>query len=166
MQRFLSSIDNINDIVGRNVSFLIIVITGFTVFEVIARFAFSYPTMWTQQSTGFAVGIFVLLGGGFCLLHHDHITIDLIYSHLTTKRKAMVDLATSLLAFLFVGVLLVYSTIWAWESVQVRELSITVWGPPLYPIKVFVPIGSLLLFLQLIAKFIRDLRIVIVNERV
>jgi TRAP-type mannitol/chloroaromatic compound transport system permease small subunit len=43
-----------------------------------------------------------------------------------------------------------------WDSQKMWEVSFTDWGPPLYPVKFTVFLGSLLLLLQGVANFIRD----------
>ena len=61
-------------------------------------------------------------------------------------------------ALAFLGVLLWHGGKTALKSIMVLEHASTQWGPPIFPFKVMLPLGALLLILQLTAKFIRDLR--------
>ena len=45
----------------------------------------------------------------------------------------------------------------AWNSIQVKEHLAGAWRAPIYPFKIFLPIGGALLLAQCIAKFVRDL---------
>ena len=45
----------------------------------------------------------------------------------------------------------------AWESLSICERSNSAWQPPIYPVKMMIPIGAFLLLLQGIAKLIRDI---------
>jgi len=44
------------------------------------------------------------------------------------------------------------------------ETTETIWEPPIYPLKLTIPIAGFLLLLQGLAKFIRDLIIVITDK--
>ena len=45
----------------------------------------------------------------------------------------------------------------AWESLSTLEHSQSAWNPPIYPVKLTIPLGAGLLLLQGIAKLIRDI---------
>jgi TRAP-type mannitol/chloroaromatic compound transport system permease small subunit len=49
----------------------------------------------------------------------------------------------------------------AWDSFKVLETEPTAFAPPVYPIKMMIPLGALLILLQGLAKFIRDFNLVI-----
>ena len=44
------------------------------------------------------------------------------------------------------------------------ELSLTDWAPPFYPVKFMMPLGALMLLLQGIVWFIRDLHIAVTGR--
>jgi len=101
------------------------------------------------------------MGGGYVLLHKAHIRVDVLWSRLSPRRAAIADLVTCGFAFLFLGVLLWFSARMAWWSVLTLEISKTPFGPAIYPLKISLVIGVLLLLLQLISKTIRDLHFAI-----
>ena len=47
------------------------------------------------------------------------------------------------------------------KSFQIGEVSQTPFAPPIYPLKAGLVLGSFLILLQAIAKFIRDIRTVV-----
>jgi TRAP-type mannitol/chloroaromatic compound transport system permease small subunit len=98
-----------------------------------------------------------MLGGGYTMLHRTHVNVDILYNRLTARGKAVLDLISSVLFFSFALVLIWMGMNFAWNSVQALETSATTWAPPIYPIKLSIPIGSVLLLLQGVAKFILDL---------
>ncbi len=53
--------------------------------------------------------------------------------------------------------MLLYGGSLAWESLSIWEHSNSAWGPPLYPVKLMIPVGAFLLLLQGVAKLIRDI---------
>jgi len=52
--------------------------------------------------------------------------------------------------------LFVYGGSLAWDSLSRFEHSQSAWNPPLYPVKLMIPLGALLLMLQGLAKLILD----------
>ena len=60
---------------------------------------------------------------------------------------------------LYLGVFLWASGKYAGRSIGLLETSGSAWDPPVYPLKVALVIGVLLLLLQGTAKFIRDLHL-------
>jgi len=164
IKSFLHLIDAINERVGRFVAFLIIPISVITVLEVILRYIFNRPTIWAWDMNLMLMGAFTILAGGYVLLKGGHVAIDMYTVRLSPRRRAMVDLITSALFFISVGLLLWQSVISAFESVQKREIINSIWGPPLYPLKILWPIGAFLLLIQGMVKFIRDLAVIYSKE--
>jgi len=156
MWRLLSAIDVLNNWVG-GLSFVVLVIIGITLFEVIGRFAFGHPTVWAHETTTLLFGIYFIMSGGYALLNKAHIRVDVLWGHLSLRKRAIVDLATCAFGFLFLGALLRFSVKMAWESTVMLERSATPFNPPLYPAKICLAIGASLILLQLIAKTIRDI---------
>jgi len=150
-------IDTVNDRIGRVASFLIVATTLILCFEVAMRYIFNVPTIWVHETTQFVYGAFFLLAGGYCLLYGLHVNVDIIYSHFPTRIKALVDLSTYLLFFLFCYVLLWEGGKMARDSILMLEHSHSFWAPPVWPIKLMVPIAAFLLTLQGLASFIRRL---------
>jgi len=157
---FYQIIDTFTDRFGRVIAWGVLAIAGVVLFEVIARFTFNAPTVWAQEVTALTFGVYAILAGGYCLLHQRHIRMDVLWGQLSPRRKAIADLATSGLGFLFIALLLWYSIPYAWHSFQLREASQTVFHAPYYPSKMFLVLGVFLLLLQFVSKFIRDLYIV------
>jgi TRAP-type mannitol/chloroaromatic compound transport system permease small subunit len=154
---FLRSIDSISEWIGKMVSFLIIVITGVTIWEVILRYIFNSPTIWAFDAAYLIFGAYGVLGGAYTLYFKGHVNVDILYGRLPLRVRAIVDLVTSIFFFLFCGLLLWKGGEMAWDSLKIMERGSSAWSPPVYPIKLTIPLGAFLLLLQGTAKFIRDL---------
>lgn len=157
----LNIIDLVTTFAGNLGAYLISILMLVMMYEVIARRIFNRPTSWSFETSEFLFGTIVMLGGSYAFLHGAHVNMDAIYGRLKPKGKAILDLITSPLLFIFCGALIWYGGAMALKSFQMMEKSNSIWAPPLFPIKSIVPIGGLLLLIQGIAKFIKDLKIVI-----
>lgn len=154
---WLGWVDLINEWVGRVVSFLIIPMTLVAVIEVILRYVFNRPTIWAWDVNMMLLGAFTVLTGGYVLLKEGHVSMDVFVSRLSPRVRAVIALITSLLFFFSIGLLVWQGGLEARESLLIGEKVNSVWGPPLYPLKILWPIGAFLLLLQGVATFIRDL---------
>lgn len=157
MKTFLHACDMINEYVGRFVGLtLVIPCTLLIAIEVFLRYVLNMPTMWGMPTAQFIFGIISVLAGGYTLLHQEHVTMDIIYKRLPMRMRAMMDLFTSIIFFLFAGAMLWKGTEFAWSSIVSSETYGQLWNPVIYPFKIMIPVGAFLILLQGLAKFIRD----------
>jgi len=125
--------------------------------EVIRRYLFNAPTVWANELTQMLFGAYIVLAGGYILAIEGHVNVDILYSRLSRKTQAILDIITSVLFFMFCLMMVYYGGSLAWESLSTFEHSQSAWNPPIYPVKLTIPIGAGLLLLQGIAKLIRDI---------
>ncbi len=159
MQKFLRAIDLLNEKTGKGVSYLIIFLLMVIIYEIICRYIFNNPTIWAHETSQMIYGAYVILLGGYVLQRGGHVNVEILYGRFSSRQKAIIDLFTWLLFFYFCGLLFIKGSEMAWDSFKVRETEPTAFAPPVYPIKMTIPIGAFLLLLQGLAKFIRDLRL-------
>ena len=164
VKSFCRRIDSLNEWVGKFSGWLIIPLILLVVFDVTLRYVFNRPTVWAWDINIQLLGALVVLGGGYAFLHGAHIGVDALVIHLSPRRRAIVDLITSVFFFFGVGVLMWKAVGDAWFSLQIRELYTSVFAPPIYPFRILMVAGILLLLLQGVVKFIRDLSTVTSKE--
>ena len=156
LNSILKSIDAINDWLGKRISLLILIIFALLLMEVIRRYVFNAPTVWANELTQMLFGAFGILAGGYILRWGGHVSVDIVQSRLPKKARAVVDIVTSSLFFLFCGVLLYYGGSMALDSLTGWEHSQSAWNPPLYPLKTVLPVGFVLLLVQGISECIKE----------
>jgi len=160
--RALHFIDAISDRVGKGIGWLLLVMTGLLVYAVILRYVFHNAPMWTHETSLFMYSAVGLLAGAYALLYKWHVRVDLVFERFSPRNQALLDVITTLLFFLpFCGLVGWFGLKFALRSMALGEISSSVWAPILWPVKMIIPIGALLLILQAVAKFIRDLYFVI-----
>jgi TRAP-type mannitol/chloroaromatic compound transport system permease small subunit len=156
MKFALRVIDTISDWSGRISSFLVLVITGVILFEVIARYVFGAPTIWAYEISLALYGIYVALIGAYTLVHGVHVNVDILYDHFSPRTKAGVNVFTWLIFFLWCGVLVWTGWMRGWESLMIGERESTAFGCPIYPVKLSLAVGGSLLLLQGAAGYVRN----------
>lgn len=161
LRAFCRAIDTISDKTGQGVALFILPLSFALLYEVIARYAFNKPTLWAHEIGLFTWGLIGMLGAAYALLHKAHVNLDLLYSRVTPRKQAILDLITAPFFFFLVILIIRYSLDFALYSWEQLEVSSSPWREPIYPIKTIIPISAFLLLLQGIVKLIRDLFLVI-----
>lgn len=160
----LSFIDALNDWLGKILALFVLLLFALVMKEVIGRYFFNAPSVWGQELTQLLFGTYVFLSGGHVLRWGGHVNVDLVYNKFNIRTRALIDITTSALFFLFCGMLLYYGGQLAWESISYWEHSVSAWGPPIWPFKLMIPVGAGLLLLQGIAKLVRDIYILVTGS--
>lgn len=163
--RIVHILDSFSRWSGKVLALLIVVMIGIVIFEVVARYLFNRPTSWALEAVTMVFGTYMICGGAFALFKQAHVAMDIFYMRWSDRTKAIVDAATYPIATFFFGLILWKSWVYGIESIQMNEHALTVWAPPLYHWKMTVPLGILLLMLQQLADFIRNLTFAITGEK-
>ena len=164
MRRVLGGIDTISEWSGKIVSLLILVMVGVLLYEITLRYVFNAPTIWAHETSQHLFAAYSVLAGAYVLLHFEHVKVDILYSRLSLRARAILDSITYLMFFLFVIVMLVYGVQLASFAVKIKAASHTAWGPPIWPLRLMLPIGAFLILFQGLAHFIRALHAAILGK--
>jgi len=154
--KLVAAISGINDWVGKLGGILILVMMVIVVYEVVARYVFNRPTFWAWNINMMLLLAVVVACGGFSVLHNVNIRIDIVYVRFPPKLKALMDMITSSLLFLTCVIFLWYGAREFINSYVLQEKMTSGWAPILWPVKLVLPIGGLLLILQGIVEFVHD----------
>lgn len=164
MKRLLHAIDLTSEWSGKIVSWFLLATMVIIAFEIFMRI-FGSSQIWAFDVSLFAAGTVYLIGGAYTLLRNRHVKIDILYSRLSPRMQALMDLITLPGFLVFVGILLWQGGIRAWESFLIRETFWSAFQPPIWPFRWTIPIGGFLILMQGLAKAIRDFYMVVVGER-
>ena len=157
MERLITAIEKMNRGVGCTVPYILVVMVLIGSYEVFVRYFFNRPTVWAWETNGLLNLTVVAMAGGYCLLEKAHVRVDIFYNRVSDRSKVVLDLVTFPLVFIFLGVMLYYGVPRVLHSIAIQETSTTVFRPPIYPFKIIMIIGVVLIFLQALANFLRDL---------
>jgi TRAP-type mannitol/chloroaromatic compound transport system permease small subunit len=151
--------------VGKWFAFLLVLIGAY---ETIARHFFNAPTIWAYDSLCMSGGVLYMLGASYVYLKDAHTRVDVIYSHLSRRKQAFIDVVGSLIFFFPLMIIMLKMAIqWAVRAWSINEVMFnSFWYPPAAPYRTVFAIGLLLLVLQGIAKFMRDFYFLVRGEEI
>jgi TRAP-type mannitol/chloroaromatic compound transport system permease small subunit len=157
--RITNPIDALGSYSGGIVALVILPLVVALTYEVIARYAFHAPTVWAYDTSYMLYGAHFMLGAGYTLLQGGHIRTDIFYQNWSPRTQGIIDAALYLFLF-FPGItfFFVMGFIEASHSWSIGELSdASPWRPPLYPLKIVIPVTALLLLIQGVSEFLKSL---------
>ncbi len=156
---FVRNINLANEWSAKIFGWLLIPLLVIVFCEVIAMYVFNRPSIWAWDVNILILGIITVLTGGYGLLKGAHVSVDILVVRHSAKTQAIIRIMTSMFFFLGMAVLLWQSVEGARDSILVAEKRVSLFAPPFYPFKIIIVVGVVLLLLQGIANFIRDLQI-------
>lgn len=171
MQRYLIWIDRLSAWVGKSFSWLVLAMTLATTYDVTARNLFRAPTAWAYDAQYIMYGTLFMLGGAYTLSRAAHVRGDIFYKSWPVRRQATVDLILYFL-FFFPGVVALISVGAQWAAMSYgfgrppdaglldlfsygEKSALSSHGPPIWPLKVAIPVAGVFMFVQGTAETIR-----------
>ena len=156
--RIVRAIDAFTDATGTLVAWLIVPLVAVVAYEVVARYAFSAPTIWSFDVTYMLYGTIFMLGAAYALHKGAHIRTDFFFEKWSIRTRGVID-SVAYIVFFFpsLAVFLVVSAGEGWYAFEIGETSEqTPWRPILWPFKMVVPATCLLLMIQGISETIKS----------
>jgi len=155
-RNYVLIVDAINYRLGRIMMYGIFVMIGILLWSSISK-TFFLPSLWTLEMAQFAMVAYYVLGGPYSIQLGSNVRMDLFYGDWSPKTKAWFDCFTVLFLIFFLVVLLLGGIESTEYSLQYGERSPTAWRPYLWPIKIAMCIGFLLMILQSVSELIKDI---------
>jgi TRAP-type mannitol/chloroaromatic compound transport system permease small subunit len=177
VQRFLFAIDRLSAWTGKAAAWLVLLMTLLISWDVVMRYA-SKPVceqgsavgllcapvraLWftydfAYDMTYYLYAVLFMLGGAYALSRGQHLRGDVFYRLWPVKTQASIDLLLYIVAF-FPGILALISVglQWGLESMRIGERSFTTAvAPPIWPLKLVIPLAGTLMAIQGLAETIR-----------
>jgi len=162
-----AAIDLLNYRAGQLIALLMVPLIAVVVYEVVSRNAFSIlynaglgdlarawglgPTLWVYDTSRMLAGVLFMAAAGYGLMRGVHIRADFLYRSWSDKTQATVDALLYLLFFMpsMIFFSIVACQYWwlAYSTGETLALD-SAWGPVLWPARLAMPVGGILLALQ------------------
>ena len=150
-------IDRLSRAMGHAFAWCVVILIAGTCYEVFMRYALNDPTSWAFDFSYICYGALFFMGGAYALSRGGHVRCDIFYRLLPPRRQAGIDFFLYIV-FFFPGVLALVFAGWedGYDSMRILESSVmSPAGVPIWPMKMLVPIGAVLLSLQGVAEMLR-----------
>lgn len=149
-------IDRINTVIGRGVSWLILLAIFVSAINAVIRKVFSVSSNAWLELQWYLFGAAFLLAAAYTLLENEHIRIDIIYSRWSRKVQHWIDVVGTvlfLMPFSAIMIWLIYPSMM--RSWRAGEVSMNSGGLTIWPAKAILLTGFILLFVQGISELIK-----------
>ena len=154
---YVKYVDYVSTKFGRMAMYLIFLMIGTLLLSSITRNILNIPLSWTVELAQFTLPAYYILGGAYSMQLDDHVRMDLFYDRLSGINKARLDVVTSF-CLLFYLVTLLYGSISSLEyAIEYDQRKFSQWNPSMIPIKVVMVFGIILMLLQSVSIFFKDL---------
>jgi len=150
------AIDALSTRVGKAVIWLVLAAVVISAGNAIVRKAFDYSSnAWLEVQWYLFSGVF-LLAAAYTLLRNEHIRIDVVAGRFSRRTQTWIDVIGTVFFLLPMVALVLYES-WPWfvRAWVSKEISASAGGLILWPAKILVPIGFVLLGLQGISELIK-----------
>jgi TRAP-type mannitol/chloroaromatic compound transport system permease small subunit len=150
-------IDYLSTKAGRIAMYLIFVMIGVLLLDAVTRNIINFPLSWCIEMAQFTITAYYIVGGPYSMQLDSHVRMDLLYSMFSRKNQARLDCFTALFLVVYLVVLLIgaiSSTIYA---IEIGQRKFSMWNPSMIPIKIIMVCGIVLMLLQSISIFFKDL---------
>jgi len=154
--RLSGLIDALNEHVGRLSYWLILVMVLVSAGNAAVRYAFNRSSNAWLEIQWYLFSAVFLFCAGYTLLHNQHVRIDVISSHLSRRARAWIEVLGTLFFLLPMAIAIMWMS---WpvfvQAYELHEVSSNAGGLIVWPARLMVPVGFLLLILQGISELIK-----------
>ena len=150
------AIDGLNEKIGRLTYWLVLVAVLISAGNAVIRYAFNMSSNAWLEIQWYLFSAIFLFCAGYTLLHNQHIRIDVVTGRFSKRVQAWIDIFGTILFLLPMAVTIMWLS---WpvfvDTYQRHEVSSNAGGLVIWPARLLVPIGFLLLILQGLSELIK-----------
>lgn len=160
--KILKILDKIVDILSKVGLFcggVLLMVTAIIItYGVFSRYLFNAPSIYAMELTKILLIPALVLAVSYVQRYNRHLQVDFLSQKFPRKVQiVLLDLIVPIL-----GMAVVYVLVWkGWTAMvyarSINEVSYSSWAEPMWPVKLFIPIGYGFLFLAMVAQFIKGI---------
>jgi len=153
---YVRAVDRFNRAVGRFAMWLIFLMMAILLYSSYTKFTSGSP-IWVVEMAQFTLAAYYLLGAGYSMQLDAHVRMDLLYNRWSPRRRALADSITIFFLIFYLVMLLLGGISSTEYAIDYSQKNYSSWPPVLWPIKVIMTFGVLMMLLQAVATFFKDL---------
>jgi len=149
-------IDALTERVGKAALWLVLVVVLISSFNAIMRYAINYSSNAFLEIQWYLFGLIFLSSAGYTLMRNEHVRIDLISGRFSKRGQAWIDIFGTIFFLMPMAIaIMVLSWPVFMQAIQSSEMSNSAGGLIVWPARLMIPAGFLLLILQAISELIK-----------
>lgn len=159
LKKYIRIVDWINEKTGIFAAWLTTLLVINVFYDTIMRYVFNKGSIGLQELEWHIFSVIFLVGAAYTLKHGGHVRVDIIYTKMSSRTKAWIDLLGTFILLVPFCLIVIFATkMFVLNSWAVREMSPDPGGlPARYIIKAIIPAGFFLLLLQGISQAFKSL---------
>lgn len=158
-RRVMGVFDRIVDVFGFLSGVLIVLLMLLVCYDVVMRYWFRAPTGWLVELCEYMLLYITFLGTTWILRADTHIRMDIVISHLSRRTQRILEIITSAMGAISCSFLTVYAAKSTWYHFGKATLVIQTLSFPKWTLLVIIPVGSFLLAVQFVRRFLNFIRV-------
>jgi TRAP-type mannitol/chloroaromatic compound transport system permease small subunit len=154
--RFSAFIDKLNERLSYIADWTVLLSCVVSAGNAFSRYTIDVSSNAWLEIQWYMFAAMFMLGASYTLKRNEHVRVDVIYGHLSTRAQIWVDIIGGLLFLLPATIILGWLS-WPmfYQSWLHNEMSANAGGLIRWPVKIFLPLGFFLLTLQGLSEIIK-----------
>jgi TRAP-type mannitol/chloroaromatic compound transport system permease small subunit len=153
---FSRAIDALNEHIGKLAYWLVLVAVVISSGNAVVRYSLNMSSNAWLEIQWYLFSAVFLFCAGYTLLHNQHVRIDIISGRFSRRAQAWIEILGTLFFLLPMAVIILWLS---WpvflDAYRSNEVSTNAGGLTVWPARLMLPVGFLLLVLQGIAELIK-----------
>ncbi|MBI2832407.1 MAG: TRAP transporter small permease [Chloroflexi bacterium] len=149
-------INRITDVLNHTGNLLVLALMVMVTADVTMRKVLTKPFLGVFEVSGFALGAIIWFGFAYTFREKGHVRMDLLFERLSPRSQLAIEVFSSLLALGLMALILWQSILAALLAYRINEIS-TILRLPIGIVRMIVPLGALVVCLQLLGEVFRDI---------
>lgn len=155
--KYIRCCDAVTRVVGIGSQYIVLLMTGLLLWSAISRTLLDHPLIWAVESGEFMMTAYYFLGGAYVVMLKGHVRMDVFYTRWPPKRQGLTDVFTDFCLIFYLVFLLIGGIEATHYAVVYDQVKRSVWGPPMWPIKIIMCAGIILMMLQAFSTLFKDI---------
>ncbi len=149
-------IDALNERIGLAVSWALLAAVLICSGNALVRYMLNTSSNAWLEIQWYLFGAMFLLASAYTLKRNEHVRIDVVVGRFSKRTQVLIDIFGFVIFLMPAAVLILYFALpFAFESIRNQEVSSNAGGLIVWPAKVLIPIGFLLLTLQGLSELVK-----------
>jgi len=149
-------IDTVNERIGLSISWALLAAVLICAGNALVRYFLNISSNAWLEIQWYLFGAIFLLASSYTLKRNEHVRIDVVVGRFPKRAQVWIDVFGFLLFLLPATFLILYFAVpFAFESIRSQEMSSNAGGLIVWPAKLLIPLGFLLLTLQGVSELIK-----------